>query len=296
VAFDLADYVPVAERLAKLRADHPDAVLQTIGYEFRDVAGQTILIVCAACWTSENDQRPGIAFASEPFPGKTPYTRDSEIMNAETSAWGRAIVAKLAADTTRSVASRDEVAASAARSDETVRYASDGQIRNLQHLVEERGLPDGNHGIPWPDLLTADPRPTMREASGWIDQLKALPLETPPPVRVQTLRTDSPARSGSESEPVGPGEAIPFLAPDRPWNRRPFPFIAGPDLVERWWTVALAALPGIGPAKLLAQAREIATEQGRPVPADLAHLNDPETVAAVRLWMDTRADEKAETA
>jgi hypothetical protein len=45
------------------------------------------------------------------MPGKTPYTKDSEIQNAETSAWGRAIVAVLAADTRKGVASRDEVAA-----------------------------------------------------------------------------------------------------------------------------------------------------------------------------------------
>ena len=48
--------------------------------------------------------------AFEPFPGRTPYTRGSELQNAETSAWGRAIVAALAADTNRAgVASADEV-------------------------------------------------------------------------------------------------------------------------------------------------------------------------------------------
>ena len=43
------------------------------------------------------------------MPGKTPYTRDSEVMVAETSAWGRAIVAALAGDTKRGVASKEEV-------------------------------------------------------------------------------------------------------------------------------------------------------------------------------------------
>ncbi len=75
MAVDLSDYVPVAERIAKLRADHPDAVLQTIGYEIREIAGETILILCAACFYGPDDRLPGIAFASEPFPGKTPYTR-----------------------------------------------------------------------------------------------------------------------------------------------------------------------------------------------------------------------------
>jgi len=42
-------------------------------------------------------------------PGLTPYTRNSEVMVAETSAWGRAIVAALAGDTKRGVASKEEV-------------------------------------------------------------------------------------------------------------------------------------------------------------------------------------------
>ena len=175
---DLSDYVPVAERIAKLRADHPDAVLQTIGYEFREVVGETVLILCAACFYGPDDRLPGIAFASEPFPGKTPYTRGSEIMNAETSAWGRAIVAKLAAETTRSVASRDEVEARRADEDAPPRAASDAQIRKLEFLIEERGLPDGSE-IPWP--IPHDPRPTMRQASAWIDALRTTPAGDPSP-------------------------------------------------------------------------------------------------------------------
>ena len=46
--------------------------------------------------------------AWEPLPGLTPFTKGSELMVAETSAWGRAIVAALAADTQK-VASADEV-------------------------------------------------------------------------------------------------------------------------------------------------------------------------------------------
>ncbi len=36
---------------------------------------------------------PGQGTAWEPVPGPTPFTRDSELQNAETSAWGRAIAA-----------------------------------------------------------------------------------------------------------------------------------------------------------------------------------------------------------
>jgi hypothetical protein len=44
-----------------------------------------------------------------PIPGKTPYTKDSEVENAETSAWGRAIAA-LGFEVHNSIASAEEVA------------------------------------------------------------------------------------------------------------------------------------------------------------------------------------------
>jgi hypothetical protein len=46
--------------------------------------------------------------AWEPVPGKTPYTRGSELMVAETSAWGRALAA-IGIATNKSVASAEEV-------------------------------------------------------------------------------------------------------------------------------------------------------------------------------------------
>src|SRR5690606_40824121 len=68
-----------------------------------------IFVVVAAAYRTPDDQRPGIGMAYEPYPGRTPYTRGSELQNAETSAWGRAIVAALAADTRRGIASAEEV-------------------------------------------------------------------------------------------------------------------------------------------------------------------------------------------
>lgn len=43
------------------------------------------------------------------FPGRTPYTLGSELMNAETSAWGRAIIAVGAADSKKGISSAEEV-------------------------------------------------------------------------------------------------------------------------------------------------------------------------------------------
>lgn len=104
-----ADYVDVAERIRQFRDKYPDGSLQRVDWGVQDVAGRTFVYYTAAAYRTPDDERPGIGTAWEPFPGPTPYTRDSELMNAETSAWGRAIIAAGAADAKR-VASANEVA------------------------------------------------------------------------------------------------------------------------------------------------------------------------------------------
>lgn len=110
MSFDLPDdYVDVAERVREFRAKHPEGSLQQKSLEFVDFAGKSWVVYTAAAYRSPDDSRPGEGTAWEPVPGRTPFTRDSEVQNAETAAWGRAIVAVLAADTKR-IASADEVA------------------------------------------------------------------------------------------------------------------------------------------------------------------------------------------
>lgn len=103
-----ADYVDVAERIRAFRAKYPDGSLQQIEWGVREISGKAFVYYTAAAYRTPDDARPGIGTAWEPFPGPTSFTRDSELMNAETSAWGRAIIAAGAADAKR-VASADEV-------------------------------------------------------------------------------------------------------------------------------------------------------------------------------------------
>ena len=105
-----SDYIDVAARLREFKEKHPEGSLQTVSIEFREIGGQTIVLYTAAAYRSPDDERPGIAMASEPFPGKTNFTRDSEVMNAETSAWGRAILAADGSIVTKKIASAQEVA------------------------------------------------------------------------------------------------------------------------------------------------------------------------------------------
>jgi hypothetical protein len=107
------DYIDVAARLVEFRGKHPEGSLQpadlTQPFRVETIGDQTYIVVVAAAYRSADDPRPGVGMAYEVFPGRTPYTKGSELQNAETSAWGRAIVAALAADTKRGVASAQEV-------------------------------------------------------------------------------------------------------------------------------------------------------------------------------------------
>lgn len=116
MAFDsngLDDYVDVAARIVDFRTKHPEGSLQPANldepFTVVTIGPDTFVVVVAAAYRTPDDPRPGIGMAYEPCPGRTPYTKASELQNAETAAWGRAIVATLAADTKRGVASKDEV-------------------------------------------------------------------------------------------------------------------------------------------------------------------------------------------
>ncbi len=114
MGFELStDYIDVAERIAEFRDKHPEGSLQPADlakpFSVETIGDQTFIVYVAAAYRTPDDQRPGIGCAYEIYPGRTPYTKMSELQNAETSAWGRAIVAVLAADTKRGIASVQEM-------------------------------------------------------------------------------------------------------------------------------------------------------------------------------------------
>ena len=104
------DYVDVAARIVEFKAAFPEGSLQPVDHDnpyiLQEIGNETLIVYRAAAYRTPDDPRPGIGVASEVFPGRTPYTKGSEIMNAETSAWGRAIVA-LGIPTKR-IASKEE--------------------------------------------------------------------------------------------------------------------------------------------------------------------------------------------
>ena len=113
--FNPADsgYNEVATRIVEARKKHPEGILRPLDptqpYKIETIGDKTFIVYAAAFYRTPDDEKPGIGVAWEPFPGTTPYTRNSELMNAETSAWGRALVAAFAADTKKGIATSLDV-------------------------------------------------------------------------------------------------------------------------------------------------------------------------------------------
>jgi hypothetical protein len=102
--FKMDDYVPVNERIEAFYAKHPEGTLQS---EIVELTADRVTVKAYA-YRAADDERPGIGHSSLEIPGSTSFTRGSEIENAETSAWGRAIAA-LGFEVKRGVSSREEV-------------------------------------------------------------------------------------------------------------------------------------------------------------------------------------------
>ena len=91
MAYDLSDYVDVATRIKLLIERYPAASISCSPPELVHVGDRTFIAVTAHVDCNDGSGRTARASAWEPFPGRTPYTKDSEAMVGETSAVGRAI-------------------------------------------------------------------------------------------------------------------------------------------------------------------------------------------------------------
>lgn len=132
MAFSLDDYVDVAERIVKFYEAHPEGSLTTERVELMETQAGQFVVVHAKAWRSPDDPFPGDGVAWETLPGKTPYTKDSEVMNAQTAAWGRAIVA-CGILASKKIASRQEVQA---RQGDGASNGSNGPQKPAQSLPE----------------------------------------------------------------------------------------------------------------------------------------------------------------
>lgn len=98
------DYVPVNERIEAFYEHHPDGSIQCEIHTLTD----TLVVMRASVYRSPDDLRPSVAHSMLAIPGKTNFTRGSEVENAETSAVGRAI-AMFGYEVKRGIATREDV-------------------------------------------------------------------------------------------------------------------------------------------------------------------------------------------
>jgi hypothetical protein len=110
MSFNLDNYVDVPTRLRMALEKFPDLRVQESQPIFREVEGKLYLEMHVTLWRDKDDPLPMIAYCWEPFPGRTPYQRDSEMMNLSTSLLGR-VLGMLGMGINHKMASKQEVLA-----------------------------------------------------------------------------------------------------------------------------------------------------------------------------------------
>lgn len=117
MGFSLDNYVDVATRLRLAFEKYPDLRIQETAREIVEMPDKSCFIRCTVTvWRDLADTIPAIATACELYPGRTPYTKNSENEVGFTSALGRCL-AYAGFSGNSAIASRDEVQAAQSRSD-----------------------------------------------------------------------------------------------------------------------------------------------------------------------------------
>ena len=88
---DLSNYVDVPTRFAMALERWPELRIMENRPEVITVGDKVFISVTMQAWRTPDDQIPAQATAWEPIPGLTPFTRNSEMMNASTSSLGRVL-------------------------------------------------------------------------------------------------------------------------------------------------------------------------------------------------------------
>jgi hypothetical protein len=138
---DLSDYVDVPTRFAALLAKWPELRIKEHRPEIVTIGDKTFISVTMQAWRTPDDPIPCQATCFEPFPGKTPFTRDSEQMNASTSCLGR--LAGLMMSFPKMASLEEVVNRQTEQKPAKAWMASEGQRRLLKALGHAGEVPNG---------------------------------------------------------------------------------------------------------------------------------------------------------
>lgn len=207
--FKMDDYVPVQERVDAFIKAYPQGSLQSEIVELTD----NRVTVKALAYRTPDDPRPGIGHSSLGIPGATSFTKGSEIENAETSAWGRAIAA-LGFEVKRGIASAEEVrnkpsdAARQSLTEDTLRYSIAVALkkRGRDHDYLERVAESIGAGKPATREQLAEMLKLVEEG---FDPPIEQPASAPPPAEPQESVPEPQASGGQEASSSGDAPAPP---------------------------------------------------------------------------------------
>ena len=138
----LENYVDVPQRIKLFYEKYPEGSLQMDpDLQFQTVGDQIIVIGRAYAYRHPGDEKPGIGTAQEYLPGKTNFTRGSEIQNLETSCWGRAIGA-LGIGIDKAIASKEEVELAMERNkpDKVMMKRTNPGLKQIVELLGTQGI------------------------------------------------------------------------------------------------------------------------------------------------------------
>jgi hypothetical protein len=138
---DLSDYVDVPTRFAALLAKWPELRIKEHRPEIVTIGDKTFISVTMQAWRTPDDPLPCQATCFEPYPGKTPFTRDSEQMNASTSCLGR--LAGLMMSFPKMASLEEVVNRQTEQKPAKAWMASEGQRRLLKALGYAGEVPNG---------------------------------------------------------------------------------------------------------------------------------------------------------
>lgn len=128
--YDLSNYVEVSDRLVEFYQKHPGGRVLTSIVELTE---KRVVVKAEVYRETAHSFPSGIGHSALAIPGTTPYTRGSELENAETSAVGRALV--MAGLSSKKVASADEVRAK--RAPESPRDEDGTEIVGLPEVAPQ---------------------------------------------------------------------------------------------------------------------------------------------------------------
>ena len=161
MSFDHGDYVDVRHRLELALVDNPQLRVVEDQPEIITI-GERIYIQCGVTvFRGPDDPLPVHAYCWEVFPGRTPYTKDSEQPNGATSALGRAL-GYMGYGIKAGIASANEVRTAqgnrhpstepvAAPKDKPQGMASPGQMTLIKTMRKERGLDEPTEPFTYAD-------------------------------------------------------------------------------------------------------------------------------------------------